>query len=178
MGKMQRDKGARGEREVVDILRAHGLAARRTAQMQSQDAGFMPDVLVEDWPAVWLEVKRQVRPNPRAALLQARREVPIGADSVPIAVTKADRGEWMAMLAAFDMEQPYLRVPARRLRALSFEGKKPRLASNYAFAVEACERYADKRPAIIVFDTADEIYEGKTYLKFEDLLWYWGRDKT
>ena len=52
MGKTQRDKGANAEREVVHILQAYGIQARR-GQVFNRE----PDI-VTDFP-VHLEIKRQ-----------------------------------------------------------------------------------------------------------------------
>jgi len=48
MGKMSRDKGARGEREVLEIYREHGFAGTRGFQSGGQGGGdlvgTMPDI--------------------------------------------------------------------------------------------------------------------------------------
>lgn len=98
MGKKSRDKGAAGERELVRLLKDHGLDARRTAMMQTQDASFMPDVLVTDWPEVWIECKREKRCSPRAAYLQGRKETVRAHKDLPqhvLAITRSDRSPWM-----------------------------------------------------------------------------------
>lgn len=96
MGKKSREKGARGERELVAYLKRHGLHARRTAQMQSQDASFMSDVSVEEWPDIWIECKREANARPRPALQQGMREVAeTGSRKIPLAVVRGDRQPWM-----------------------------------------------------------------------------------
>lgn len=87
MGKSQRDKGARGEREVADLFEDQGLKARR-GMRQSQDATGEPDVVVEPAPWLWVEVKRGKTTRPVAALKQAIKAA--GANRVPIAVTRDD----------------------------------------------------------------------------------------
>ena len=47
MGKKSRDKGARGEREIVNILIGAGLKAKRTAPLQTYLKNEAPDILVE-----------------------------------------------------------------------------------------------------------------------------------
>jgi len=47
MGKAQRDKGARGEREFVNACKAAGFAAERQAPMQTSNGTAHPDVLLE-----------------------------------------------------------------------------------------------------------------------------------
>lgn len=54
MGKMSRDKGKRAEREVAELLRSHGFAARRGVQFAGGPDS--PDVV--GLPGVHLEVKR------------------------------------------------------------------------------------------------------------------------
>ena len=55
MGKMQRDKGKRGEREVVQIMQSLGWTeARRSRQ---SDGAVDPDVAGCD--PLWIEVKRR-----------------------------------------------------------------------------------------------------------------------
>ena len=96
MGRKSRNKGAAGERELVNLLKAHGYDARRTAQMQSQDASFMPDVTVEQWPDVWIECKREKASRPRPALQQGMAEVAeTGSRKTVLAVTRGDREPWM-----------------------------------------------------------------------------------
>ena len=96
MAKKSRDKGAAGERELVNVLREFGFTARRTAQMQSQDSSYMPDVTVEEWPDVWIECKREKASRPRPAYRQGCREVAeTGSGKIPLAVTRGDREPWM-----------------------------------------------------------------------------------
>jgi Holliday junction resolvase len=58
MGKMQRAKGARGERELVNLLIGAGHKARRTAPLQTFKQNDMPDVLAEiEGKEVSFEVK-------------------------------------------------------------------------------------------------------------------------
>lgn len=53
MGKSQRDKGANAEREVVHILKNHGIEARRGQVFNGE-----PDIIAPALP-IHLEVKRQ-----------------------------------------------------------------------------------------------------------------------
>lgn len=50
-----RNKGKRGEREVVTLFKDFGFDARRTAQV---DGGLTADVLVKEIPTAHIEVKR------------------------------------------------------------------------------------------------------------------------
>lgn len=67
MSAMQRRKGATFERELARYLTEHGVDARRGIG-QARSASEVPDVEVDGY---WIEAKRQIKPNIRAALEQA-----------------------------------------------------------------------------------------------------------
>lgn len=98
MGKLSRRKGADGERHVAAMFNEHGIQAVRTAPMQAGHPSQLPDVDVRGF---WVEVKRSKQPNIRAAFEQAntaRTEHYLTTDSgwrVPVAITKADRSDWL-----------------------------------------------------------------------------------
>ena len=103
MGKMQRTKGAAGEREIVGILKSWGfIHARRTAPMQSgggyhrsltEDISY-PDV--EGVPGYFLEVKRQEKTSIWKWLKQALKDCP--QDKTPLVVFRRSRSEWYVAL--------------------------------------------------------------------------------
>ena len=100
MGKASRDKGKRGEREVVDLFKARGLRARRTAQV---DGGLSSDVLVEDRPSLHVEVKRYAKVAAVRFLEQAERDAAAradltGKDREPVLFFREDGGPWRVML--------------------------------------------------------------------------------
>ena len=98
-GSLSRNKGARGEREVCNVLRAAGYDVARG----DQSAGARcPDV--DGVPGIWIEVKigKRVtstkigcaRVNVRAAWRQACNDT----DSrEPVVAWRDDRGEWMVL---------------------------------------------------------------------------------
>jgi len=89
MGKSQRAKGARFERELVNYLRDFGGPAVPRRNLQSQGGEAVGnDVL---WGCFGIEAKVGKLPNPRAALAQAERDACEGR--VPVAVIKDDRCE-------------------------------------------------------------------------------------
>ena len=103
MGKMARDKGARGEREVIDLLqpivdnayRLAGVAApqlKRTSSMQADGGGC--DVHGIDWLA--LEVKRcetlQLDAWWRQCLQQAK------PGQMPVLIYRQNSKQWRARL--------------------------------------------------------------------------------
>jgi hypothetical protein len=101
MGAKSRRKGKSGELECAQFLREHipNLDAKR-GYHQARGGDEAPDILAGDLP-VWLEVKRQARPNIPAALAQAQAEC--GERPLwPVAFTRADRGEWLVTMSASD----------------------------------------------------------------------------
>jgi len=48
MGKKSRDKGARVERRIVNILQKHGFDAKRTAPLQTFKSNGAADILADD----------------------------------------------------------------------------------------------------------------------------------
>ena len=102
MGKASRDKGARGEREAAAVLRRLGLFPNaQRAYHQSRDGGDAADL--EGTGALWVEVKRGKRPNIPKAWSQAAEES-AGADQVPVAMTRQDRGRWLVTVAVEDLK--------------------------------------------------------------------------
>lgn len=100
-GAMSRRKGKAGELEVAQLIRATipDVDAQRSFH-QNRSGEEAPDVIAGDLP-LWLEVKRQKRPNIMAAIEQAVRERgdrPVWA----AAFTRANRGEWLVTMTAED----------------------------------------------------------------------------
>lgn len=96
MGKSQREKGKRFEREVArrfrDVL--PGYDVRRG--FQSRRGSDAPDV---DVPKFWVEAKVGARTNPRAALAQA---IEATDGRIPVAVCKDDRKDPVVMMRMDD----------------------------------------------------------------------------
>jgi hypothetical protein len=94
MGAAQRSKGARGEREIVEILKAHGWKdARRTSDGRAQST--RGDV-IHGPEGCHIEIKRQERLNVPGALTQAVEDA--GPHDIPIVIHRPSRHEWMATL--------------------------------------------------------------------------------
>jgi hypothetical protein len=87
MGKSQRDKGKRFERQVAAALRDVAGDTRRGWQTRS--GSDEPDVICGALGDCWLECKTGARPNIVAAMEQARRDAPAGR--APVAITHWDR---------------------------------------------------------------------------------------
>lgn len=92
MSKMQRDKGKVGEREVVNILKAHGYAARRGQQFSGANGD--PDV-VSELP-LHIEVKRQEVYKLDDWYEQSCNDARDG--ETPIVVFRKSRSNWKVML--------------------------------------------------------------------------------
>lgn len=93
-------KGKRGEREAAKAwAESMGTTARRGQQFCG--GGESPDV-VHGVPGIHLEVKRTARAFAvQRAIEQARDDMPAG--SVPVALTRQDRGEWIVSVPLADL---------------------------------------------------------------------------
>jgi hypothetical protein len=95
----QRSKGARGELEVIHLLRDAGWKdARRTSDGRGQQS--RGDV-TNGPQGCHLEIKRQERGNVPVWLRQAQADA--GELDVPIVVHRPSRMEWMATLPLSDL---------------------------------------------------------------------------
>lgn len=94
---MSRDKGAQGERDVVNVAKAHGLRAERTAQLQSNRESGFPDVTLNEFPHIHMEVKRDERLSVDAMVRQAREDA-APAKRIPVVVYRRNKGEWCAVV--------------------------------------------------------------------------------
>ena len=74
MGKMSRDKGKRGEREVAALIRSHGFTAKRG--QQHRGGVDSPDI-IHNIPNVTLEVKFREQFSLYAALEKLGYETPL-----------------------------------------------------------------------------------------------------
>ena len=75
MSKLSRDKGKRGELEVVALLKKHGFEARRGQQFKG--GSDSPDV-IHNMTGYFIEVKRREAFNLHAAWRKAEEERPLG----------------------------------------------------------------------------------------------------
>ena len=95
MPRAERDKGARGEREVADLFRERFACER----VPNSGGLFIPGdltVIGEQRPSIHVEVKRQERLRLPEWLAQARDEAPAG--SIPVVCFRQNREEWFACL--------------------------------------------------------------------------------
>ncbi|MEE9598193.1 MAG: hypothetical protein V3V96_15585 [Acidiferrobacterales bacterium] len=105
MGKKSRDKGKHGEREVVQLLRAHGIKARRGQQFAG--GGDSPDI-VHNIPDVHIEVKRRETFNLYESLDQAMKDA--GLFDTSVVFYRKNNRPWVVVLDAED----FLNIMAER----------------------------------------------------------------
>lgn len=109
MGKMSRDKGKRGEREIANILKEHGFKnARRTSQYCGT-TGDASDVIGLD--GFHIEVKYVEKLNIDKALEQAIRDSEAKPEKkeIPVVMHRANRHPWKVTMRIEDflaMVQP------------------------------------------------------------------------
>jgi Holliday junction resolvase len=94
---MSRDKGKRGEREVVNLIIDAGLSARRTAPLQSARTNHAADVQIDEFPQLLhIEVKRDERMSVDAMCRQAEGDAPEG--HTPVVAWRRNNGPWRVVL--------------------------------------------------------------------------------
>ena len=95
MSKASRDKGKRGEREIVALLRDLYPDARRG--FQSRQGDDEADVECTPW---WIEVKRvKAQETPRKAMAQA---VAATDGRVPVVFSRRDNSDWLVTMRVSD----------------------------------------------------------------------------
>lgn len=117
MSRMSRDKGKVGEREVAQLLRDHGIPARRGVQYQGGPNS--PDVVGLD--GFHIEVKRAERFSLYAALEQATNDRKAG--DVPVVFHRANTRGWVVALNAADFLALVKAVGLMRLRPVAEAGQ-------------------------------------------------------
>jgi len=93
MGKSQREKGKRGEREVKNILREHGWSDARRGQ-QYHGGPDSPDVI--GIPGIHFEVKRVEKLNLGDAIKQSKNDA--ADDEIPVVVHRKSGEPWYVTL--------------------------------------------------------------------------------
>jgi len=101
MGKMQRDKGKRGEREVVQVMQSLGWTeARRSRQ---SDGAVDPDVAGCD--PLWIEVKRRKSIAACRFMDQCDEDTKKDPHRLPLVFMREDGGEWLVTVKADQLFQ-------------------------------------------------------------------------
>lgn len=92
-----RQKGARGERELASLLRAHGYTNARRGQ---QFSGINGDADVVGIPGLHIECKRVEHLSLDKAMAQSIRDARDG--EVPVVMHRKDRGAWLVTIGIDD----------------------------------------------------------------------------
>lgn len=101
MGKMQRNKGKRGERELAGILRDYDYDCRRGQQF----CGANGNADVVGLPGIHIESKRTERLNLYDALAQVTRDASKG--EIPVIFHRRNNCEWVCILSLDDFMKLY-----------------------------------------------------------------------
>lgn len=109
-----RQKGKRGEREACELLRQHGITARRGQQFKGSPDS--PDV-VSGLVGFHLEVKRTESLSVYTALEQAQRDMAEGES--PVVLHKRNGRPWLVIMLADDV-LPLMREKAARMAVEEF----------------------------------------------------------
>lgn len=96
MGRMSRQKGKVGEREVAALLREHGFAGQRGVQYQ----GGADSADVIGLPGWHVEVKRTESLSVYPALAQAAEDM--GHETKPVVFHRRNGKQWLVVLNAAD----------------------------------------------------------------------------
>ncbi len=96
MGKMQREKGKRGEREVCKLLEGYGFTGRRSRQ---SDGAHDPDVITNaPW---WVECKFVKAIAAERFMEQAEADAKDGLS--PVVFMRSNGGSWLVMMRASEL---------------------------------------------------------------------------
>jgi Holliday junction resolvase len=97
-----REKGARGERELAEVLRKYGYETRRGQQY----SGANGDADVVGLPSVHIECKRVEKLNIYDAMAQSIRDA--RENETPVVMHRRDKRYWLVTMTLKDfMEQYY-----------------------------------------------------------------------
>ena len=97
-----REKGAAGERELAQILRAYGFEARRGQQFSAANGD--PDIIT-NMPNIHIECKRVERLNIYEAMAQSINDARIG--ETPVVMHRKNRGQWLVSMRLGDFIKLY-----------------------------------------------------------------------
>ncbi len=97
MGKMSRDKGAAGERELAAKLQEYGIKARRGQQFSGSPDS--PDVVTE-LKDIHIECKRVEALSIYPAMEQAENDC--GEHKFPVVMHRRSRRQWLAIMNLCD----------------------------------------------------------------------------
>ncbi|WP_053983403.1 putative PDDEXK endonuclease [Niameybacter massiliensis] len=102
--KNSRAKGARGERELSNLLKEHGFNTRRGQQY----CGSNGDADVVGLPGIHIECKRVEKLNIYNALTQAENDSK--ENEIPVVMHRKDREKWLVTMSIADWIQMYKKL--------------------------------------------------------------------
>jgi len=94
-----RQKGKRGELEVVHLLQQHGYEARRGQQFKG--TADSPDV-IHNLPGFFIEVKLRQQLNLHATIEKAQQETAEATGETPIVFHRKNGKPWLVTMTAED----------------------------------------------------------------------------
>lgn len=100
MGKLSRNKGKTGERELANLLKSHGYNCRRGQQYCGTETSA--DVIGLD--GIHIECKRVERLNLKSAMEQAKSDC---GNNIPCVFHRANREEWKVTMLLDDWLKLY-----------------------------------------------------------------------
>lgn len=106
LGKMSKEKGKRGERELANKLKEYGYNCRRGQQF----CGANGDADVVGLPGIHLEVKRTERLSIYDAMDQAKRDKK--PEEIPVVMHRRNHCEWLAIMRLEDFISLYREMEA------------------------------------------------------------------
>lgn len=101
MGKAQKEKGKRGERELAKALKYYGYDASRGVQYKGSENS--PDVI--GLPGIHIEVKRVERLNIYDAISQAQADA--GGNNLPAVFHRKNNCKWLVTMTLDDWINVY-----------------------------------------------------------------------
>lgn len=119
MGKREREKGKRGERELARLLRGYGYDARRGQQY----CGTAGDADVVGLPGVHIEVKRTEKLSLYDALAQSIADARPG--EMPIVVHRRNDCQWVVIQPLEDWMKIFRECEAANRQTVVFEDIDP-----------------------------------------------------
>lgn len=98
-----RDKGARGERELANLLKEHGYNTRRGQQF----CGANGDADVVGLPNIHIECKRVEQLNLYKAMKQSENDARLG--EIPTVMHRKNNKKWLVTMSLDDWLEMYKR---------------------------------------------------------------------
>jgi Holliday junction resolvase len=110
IGRMSKNKGAKGELEFAAICKDHGFAeARRTAQHCGKTGGAADVIGI---PGIHVEVKRCEAGNLYNWLEQAKRDAAAARSGIPIVAHRKNNRDWVVIMDANDWFSLFSNTPS------------------------------------------------------------------